>query len=122
MHAQKTAGRQGLYMYFSTATASACSAGDGAGQIRSARKDLAVSYGDVAQAAYRIRAGVQRTPCETNTRCSELVGCEVLFKDDFRQFTGSFKERRVCSSTLKITCAPFAFPSPLQLITSYITD
>ena len=89
VHARTRAGRQG---YYSTATAS--SAGDGApGQVRSTRKELPVSYGDVAQAAYRIRAGVQRTPCETNTRCSELVGCEVLFKDDFRQFTGSFKER-----------------------------
>lgn len=65
-------------------------------------KKMAVCYGDVAEAAYRIREGVQRTPCETNRRCSELVGCEVSFKDEFRQFTGSFKERGARNALLQL--------------------
>ena len=62
-----------------------------------------VGYGDVAEAAYRIRDGVQRTPCTISRRCSKLAGCEVVFKDEFRQLTGSFKERGARNALLELS-------------------
>ena len=51
-----------------------------------------IQFQDVSAAAYKIKSGVQRTPC-TRSRLSSHVGMELYFKKEFLQFTGSFKER-----------------------------
>ena len=62
-----------------------------------------VGYGDVAEAAYRIKGGVRHTPCTVSLRCSELALCDLHFKDDFRQRTGSFKERGARNALLELS-------------------
>jgi Pyridoxal-phosphate dependent enzyme len=54
---------------------------------------LPISFTDISRAEVAIRGGVVRTSCEKSHFISELVGANVYFKNEFRQFTGSFKER-----------------------------
>ena len=57
------------------------------------RTGLAVQFEDVAAASFRLRNGIQVTDCARSSRCSQLTGVEVFFKEDLKQLTGSFKER-----------------------------
>lgn len=52
----------------------------------------AVSFEEVSAAAFRIRDGIIRTPCD-KSHMSALTGMEIYFKKEYQQFTGSFKER-----------------------------
>ncbi len=52
-----------------------------------------VSFEDVQAAAQRIAGGVERTPCRRSAALSEHFGAEIFCKLDYRQSTGSFKER-----------------------------
>ncbi len=61
-----------------------------------------VTFNDVSAAAYRIRAGIEMTPC-TRSHMSEITNMEIYFKKDFLQYTGSFKERGGRYSLLKLT-------------------
>ena len=54
---------------------------------------LPISFADISRAEVAIRGGVKRTSCELSPFLSELVGANVYFKNEFQQFTGSFKER-----------------------------
>ncbi|CAF0848659.1 unnamed protein product [Brachionus calyciflorus] len=51
-----------------------------------------IKFNDISAAAYRIKGGVEVTPC-TRSHMSALTGMEIFFKKDFLQYTGSFKER-----------------------------
>ena len=56
-------------------------------------EELPVTFSDISRARVNIRGGVVRTTCEKSYFLSELVGANVYLKTEFRQFTGSFKER-----------------------------
>jgi len=57
------------------------------------RGTLPVQFQDVSKAAFFIRGAVRHTSCELSTGLSELTGCEIYVKEEYKQFTGSFKER-----------------------------
>ncbi len=61
-----------------------------------------VTFNDVSAAAYRIRAGIELTPC-THSHMSEITDMEIYFKKDFLQYTGSFKERGGRYALLKLS-------------------
>ena len=63
---------------------------------------LPINFSDVSRAEIAIRGGVKRTVCEKSHFISELVGANVYFKPEFRQFTGSFKERGARNAILKL--------------------
>jgi len=65
-------------------------------------EDLPISFSDISRAEIAIRGGVKRTVCEKSHFISELVGANVYFKPEFRQFTGSFKERGARNAILKL--------------------
>ncbi|CAF3849796.1 unnamed protein product, partial [Adineta steineri] len=49
-------------------------------------------FEEIAAAAYRIKFGVEKTPC-TSSHMSKIVGMDLYFKKEFLLPTGSFKER-----------------------------
>lgn len=57
------------------------------------REALPVTFSDISRANVAVRSGVKRTSCEKSYFLSELIGANVFLKNEFRQFTGSFKER-----------------------------
>mmetsp|Transcript_27156 Transcript_27156/g.31050 ORF Transcript_27156/g.31050 Transcript_27156/m.31050 type:complete len:484 (+) Transcript_27156:90-1541(+) len=57
------------------------------------RERLPVTFADISRANVAIRSGVKRTTCEKSFFLSELIGANIFLKTEFRQFTGSFKER-----------------------------
>jgi len=60
--------------------------------------DWAISIDDVHRAAERIAAHAVRTPALTSPEIDELVGCQVWFKAEPHQVTGSFKFRGACNA------------------------
>jgi hypothetical protein len=64
--------------------------------------DLPITFADISRAEVAIRGGVVRTTCEKSHFISELLGAEVYFKNEFRQFTGSFKERGARNAILQL--------------------
>ena len=64
--------------------------------------DLPITFADISRAEVAIRGGVKRTSCEQSHFISELVGARVFFKNEFQQFTGSFKERGARNAILKL--------------------
>ena len=65
-------------------------------------ENLPISFADISRAEVAIRGGVKRTHCELSPFISELVGANVYFKPEFRQFTGSFKERGARNAILHL--------------------
>ena len=65
-------------------------------------ENLPISFADISRAEVAIRGGVKRTVCEHSPFISELVGANVFFKPEFRQFTGSFKERGARNAILQL--------------------
>jgi Pyridoxal-phosphate dependent enzyme len=63
---------------------------------------LPISFADISRAEVAIRGGVVRTTCERSPFISELVGANVYFKNEFRQFTGSFKERGARNAIMQL--------------------
>jgi hypothetical protein len=63
---------------------------------------LPISFADISRAEVSIRGGVKRTTCEKSHFISELVGANVYLKNEFRQFTGSFKERGARNAILQL--------------------
>lgn len=53
---------------------------------------IVISFQDVTSAAFKIKGGVEFTPCR-KSHLSEETGMEIYLKKEFLQFTGSFKER-----------------------------
>lgn len=64
--------------------------------------DLPINFADISRAEVAIRGGVKRTTCEKSHFISELVGANVFLKTEFRQFTGSFKERGARNAILQV--------------------
>jgi len=69
---------------------------------KKALDDLPIVFADISRAEVAIRGGVKRTTCEKSHFISELVGANVYFKNEFRQFTGSFKERGARNAILQL--------------------
>lgn len=80
--------------------------------VKSAEKDtsttknvldnLPITFSDISRAEVAIRGGIKRTVCEHSPFISELVGANVYLKPEFRQFTGSFKERGARNAILQL--------------------
>lgn len=64
---------------------------------------IVVNFEDVSAAAYRIKNGIRRTPCEISPRLSSMLDMEVYVKRDYMQVTGSFKERGARNTLLMLT-------------------
>ena len=66
------------------------------------RDELPVTFADISRAQVAVRDGVVRTKCEKSYFLSELTGCNIYIKPEFRQFTGSFKERGARNAILQL--------------------
>lgn len=62
-----------------------------------------VTFEDVSTATYRIRDGIQHTSCKISPLLSRRMGYEIYLKKDYRQMTGSFKERGARNALLRLT-------------------
>ncbi|ESO89241.1 hypothetical protein LOTGIDRAFT_154332 [Lottia gigantea] len=51
-----------------------------------------IKFQDVQAAAFKIKDGIQKTPC-TKSRMSNFTEMQIYVKKEFLQYTGSFKER-----------------------------
>lgn len=65
---------------------------DGKDPMCDADNPVRLQFEDVTSAAFKIKGGILSTPCMLS-HLSALTGMEVYLKQDFLQFTGSFKER-----------------------------
>lgn len=63
---------------------------------------LPITFSDISRAHVSIRNGIVRTPCIQSPFLSEIVGANVYLKTEFRQFTGSFKERGARNAILTL--------------------
>src|SRR5690554_6838649 len=54
---------------------------------------LPVRFEDISKAMFRIEDGVVRSLCKPSPFLSEICGSNIFLKQEFTQFTGSFKER-----------------------------
>ncbi|KAK5967141.1 L-threonine dehydratase catabolic TdcB [Trichostrongylus colubriformis] len=52
-----------------------------------------ITFSDVSSAAFNIKNGVVRTPCNKSANLSRMLNMELYFKKEYLQVTGSFKER-----------------------------
>jgi len=59
-----------------------------------------VTFEDVSRASFRIREHVTKTPCNQARKLSKIAGCELFFKQELQQRTGSFKERGACNAMM----------------------
>ncbi|RYG42460.1 pyridoxal-phosphate dependent enzyme [bacterium] len=57
---------------------------------------------DISEAADRIAGGVVRTRCHYSGALSDITGCRVWVKPEYRQRTGSFKERGARNALLRL--------------------
>jgi threonine dehydratase len=80
---------------------------------------IVVKFQDVSAAAYKIKSGIQRTPCQ-KSQISSIVGMDLYFKKDFLQATGSFKERGARNTLLTLsdvrTCITPDLPIGCQFV------
>ncbi|XP_052225619.1 L-threonine ammonia-lyase-like isoform X2 [Dreissena polymorpha] len=53
---------------------------------------ITITFQDISAAAYKIRDGIERTPC-LKSQMTQMYGMKLFFKKEFLQYTGSFKER-----------------------------
>ncbi|XP_045159723.2 L-threonine ammonia-lyase-like [Mercenaria mercenaria] len=66
------------------------------------KKPQIVTFQDVSAAAYKIKGGIQKTPC-LKSQMSSMFDMKIYFKKEFLQFTGSFKERGARYTLLMLT-------------------
>ncbi|WKX98078.1 hypothetical protein Q1695_013625 [Nippostrongylus brasiliensis] len=52
-----------------------------------------ITFSDVSSAAFNIKNGVIRTPCNKSANLSKMLNMDLFFKKEYLQVTGSFKER-----------------------------
>lgn len=64
-----------------------------------------ISEQSIREAYDRIRADIVKTPIIRSETFSEMCGCEVLFKLENLQMTGSFKERGALNKLLSLNAA-----------------
>ncbi|KAL8590468.1 hypothetical protein ACOMHN_011681 [Nucella lapillus] len=63
---------------------------------------MAIHFRDISAAAYKIKDGIQQTPC-TYSMMSRNYGMDIYFKKEFLHYTGSFKERGARYTLLQLT-------------------
>uniref|UniRef100_T1JBN4 Serine racemase n=1 Tax=Strigamia maritima TaxID=126957 RepID=T1JBN4_STRMM len=63
---------------------------------------VAINFQDISAAAYKIKDGIIRTPCDLS-HMSYMTGMDIFFKKEFLQYTGSFKERGARYTLLMLT-------------------
>jgi len=61
-----------------------------------------VDFPAILQAKHRIAGGVRLTPCEESENLSRALGMRVFCKQEYRQQTGSFKERGARNALLQL--------------------
>ncbi|XP_059050841.1 L-threonine ammonia-lyase-like [Achroia grisella] len=61
-----------------------------------------IKYDDILAASRRIAGAVIRTPC-TKAHMAERLGMDLYLKQEFMQYTGSFKERGVRNTLLLLS-------------------
>jgi threonine dehydratase len=61
---------------------------------------LPVRFEDIGTAQYRITSGVEKTQLTYSASLSKITGCSVYLKHDYKQHTGSFKERGALNTLL----------------------
>ncbi|XP_026494244.1 L-threonine ammonia-lyase-like [Vanessa tameamea] len=61
-----------------------------------------ISFEDVSAAAFRIQSGITKTPC-VKSHMSSIYGMDIYLKNDFLQYTGSFKERGARNALLLLS-------------------
>lgn len=71
-------------------------------ELQRIRDELPVTFADISRAHVAIRDGVVRTRAEKSYFLSEVVGANIYIKPEFRQFTGSFKERGARNAILQM--------------------
>lgn len=64
---------------------------------------LPVRFEDVSKAMFRIEDGVVRSLCKPSPFLSEICGSNIFLKQEFTQFTGSFKERGARNSLMLLS-------------------
>ena len=64
--------------------------------------DLPLTFADISRAQVAIRGGIKKTYCEFSPFLSEQIGANLYLKPEFRQFTGSFKERGARNAILQL--------------------
>ncbi|PAV57126.1 hypothetical protein WR25_26149 isoform B [Diploscapter pachys] len=62
-----------------------------------------VTFSDISSAAFNIKDGIIKTPCNKSCQLSALYGMELYFKKEYLQVTGSFKERGARYALAKLT-------------------
>jgi len=72
------------------------------GVKRDGVKDIPVSFDDVCKAAYKIKDAVYYTETKRNPGLSTLTGTELYLKSEYKQFSGSFKERGARNALLQL--------------------
>ncbi|BFZ16538.1 hypothetical protein BsWGS_19576 [Bradybaena similaris] len=63
---------------------------------------VVITFNDVSAAAFKIKGGIEKTPC-TLSQMSKQYDMNLYFKKDFLQFTGSFKERGARYTLLQLS-------------------
>jgi len=63
---------------------------------------IKITFNDVTAAAFKIKGGVERTPCNSSM-LSKQYGMKLHFKKEFLQVTGSFKERGARNVLLQLS-------------------
>lgn len=66
-------------------------------------KKLDVSLADIEEAQRRISSIIKKTPTEISREASRLLGCEVFFKLEQSQITGSFKLRGASNKIMSMS-------------------
>ncbi|ETV85030.1 threonine ammonia-lyase [Aphanomyces astaci] len=67
------------------------------------RRRPVVTFEDISTATYRVREGIQHTSCNYSAFLSKRMGYELFLKKDYRQMTGSFKERGARNALMLLT-------------------
>ncbi|KAK7100502.1 L-threonine ammonia-lyase-like [Littorina saxatilis] len=63
---------------------------------------VALNFTEISAAAYKIRDGIQQTPCSLSQMSSQY-DMQIYFKKEFLQYTGSFKERGARYTLLQLS-------------------
>lgn len=64
-----------------------------------------LSFQGIVDAQQRLAGHVRKTPVFQSPRLSALCGAELIFKHEYQQVTGSFKERGACNRLLLLSAA-----------------
>ena len=63
---------------------------------------MKVTIQDIRDAAKRIQSGIINTPCLYSPKLSKLLDAQIYFKTEYKQETGSFKERGARNTLLQL--------------------